>query len=79
MNVNDGGGLYDTKGMFDSIIVDCDTLLKLLFEGQRVAFCAEMVNMIQKIGTLKEGVLKELAEKDNRIAELEGGGDMNGT
>ena len=71
MNVNDGGGLYNTAGMFDSIIVDCDGLLKKLFDGQRVAFCGGVVELIQKLGALKEGVVKELADKDKRIKELE--------
>ena len=71
MNVNDGGGLYNTDGMFDSIIVDCDGLLKKLFDGQRVAFCGGVVELIQKLGALKEGVVKELSDKDKRIEELE--------
>lgn len=62
MNVNDGKGLYDTAGMFDSLIVDCDNLLKLLFDGQRVAFCADLLQMIQKISALKKGVLEEMNE-----------------
>lgn len=73
VNVNDGGGMYNTAGMFDSLIVDCDGLIKLLFDGQRVAFCAKVVEMIQKIGALKEGVLREIREKDEQIRTLEGG------
>ena len=73
------GGIYDTGGMFDSLIVDCDALLKLLFEGQRVAFCGKMIEIIQKICTLKDGVIREISEKEETIRRLGGhadGGDL---
>ena len=71
INVNDGGGFYDINGMFDSLIVDVDNQLKLLFSGERIAFCGGMVGMIQKITAMQHGVNKELSELREQIKQLE--------
>lgn len=71
INVNDGGGFYDINGMFDSLIVDVDNQLKLLFSGERIAFCGGMVGMIQKITAMQNGVNKEISELKEQIRQLE--------
>ena len=56
INVNDGGGLLDNVGLIDTLIVDCNALLQLLIGGRYVAFCAKVVEMVQKLSNLKNGV-----------------------
>lgn len=56
MTVNDGKGLFDNLGLIDTLIVDCNKLPQLLFNGQNVAFCAKITEMVQKLSNLKEGV-----------------------
>lgn len=59
INVNDGNGLYDNCGLIDSLIVDCNSLPKLLFDNRNVAFCGKLVEMVQKLSNLKDGVKNE--------------------
>ena len=75
--MDNASGILNTENMFDSLIVDCDGLVKLLFDGQRVAFCLKVVEMVQKLSALKDGVISEIGEKDEQIrglkAKLNGG------
>ena len=70
IKVNDGHGLVDNAGMVDLLIVDCNTLPKLLMEGKYVGFCAKIVEMVQKMTNLKQGIVNDLAERDKMIREL---------
>lgn len=67
--VNDGGGLLDNLGLIDSLIVDCNELPKTLMMGQYVLFCSQIVQMVQKLGNLKQGVKDDLSARDERIEE----------
>ena len=69
--VNDGGGLYDSIGLIDTLIVDCNDLPKALFDGQNVRFCGLVVQMVQKLAQLKEGVKNDLESAYRRIDELQ--------
>ena len=69
--VNDGGGLLDSPGMINSLIVDCNNLPALLVQGKYVGFCSQIVQMVQKLGLLREGVEKDMAFLQKRITELE--------
>lgn len=68
--VNDGGGLLDNIGLIESLIVDCNDLPKALVSGQYVLFCNRIVQMVQKLANLKQGVSNDLQSKDKIIAEL---------
>lgn len=70
MPVNDGGGLYDNQGLCDSLIVDCNNLIKSGFAGQYIQVCNTVVSMVQKLTNLKDGIAKDLASKDKIIEEL---------
>lgn len=67
--VNDGGGLYDSVGLIDTLIVDCNDLPKALFDGQNVRFCGLVVQMVQKLAQLKEGVKTDLESRNRLIRE----------
>lgn len=70
IRVNDGGGLLDNLGMIDSIIVDCNSLVKFLIDGKCVAFCSKIVEMVQKLSKLRGGVENDSKAKDDVIREL---------
>ena len=71
MTVNDGKGLYDSGGMIDTLIVDCDALVRDLAGGSYVAFCARIVDMVQKLSRLKDGIVEDRKILEERIRELE--------
>lgn len=71
IKVNDGKGLLDNVGLINSLIEDCDNLAACLFSGQRILFCGQLVQMVQKLGNLREGVKNDLADKDRQIKELQ--------
>ena len=70
MTVNDGKGLYDNVGLCDTLITDCNNIVKNLASGQYIQFCNVIVNMIQKIVNLKQGITEDIASKDQIIEEL---------
>lgn len=68
VTVNDGGGLFDASGIIDTLIVDCNSLTKLLIDNQFIAFGNTLVQMVQKLKLLKDGVKKD---KENLQALVE--------
>lgn len=78
IKVNDGKGLLDNIGLINSLIEDCDNLAACLFSGQRILFCGQLVQMVQKLGNLREGVKADLADKDRQIKELQERGETDG-
>ena len=69
IRVNDGSGLYDNEGLIDSLIVDCNTIPKALMDNQYVRFCNIIVQMVQKLSNLKNGVKMEKEDLINQLAE----------
>ena len=70
LKVNDGGGLMDAEGLIDTLIIDCNEIPKSLCSGMYIQFCAKMVEMVQKLSALKEGVTGSFKINDERIQEL---------
>lgn len=68
--VNDGNGLYDNIGLIDTLIVDCNELPKLLFEGRNVGFCAKIVEMVQKLTNLRNGVAADKQFLEGEVSSL---------
>ena len=68
--VNDGGGLYDSEGLINSLIVDCNSIVGQLISGKYVGFCSLAVQMVQKLGLLKDGMQKDRKSLLDQIAEL---------
>ena len=69
--INDGGGLMDTNGLIDSLIVDTNGLMKSLVNGQYVGFAGTIVAMVQKLSTLQSGVKAEKAGYESQIRDLQ--------
>ena len=79
IKVNDGKGLLDNIGLIDSLIVDCNNLPGLLFSGKNVAFCAKIVEMVQKLANLRKGVendTKSLTDEIQRLLEERGNANV---
>ena len=70
VKVNDGKGLLDNIGLIDTLIVDCNTLVKQLISGNNVAFCAKIVEMVQKLNSLKKGVTSDTEALQKEIEDL---------
>lgn len=70
MTVNDGKGLYDNEGLCDSLIMDCNNLVKILLSGNYVQFCNTIVQMVKKLVNLKEGIKKDMDSMKNKVEDL---------
>lgn len=70
ITLNDGNGLFDSEGLCDSLIVDCNNAVKAIASGQYVSFCNTVVQMVQKLSNLKSGIKNDLSSKDKTIEEL---------
>ena len=70
ITVNDGNGLFDNEGLCDSLIMDCNNAVKSLTNGNYVQFCSIVVQMVQKLSNLKDGIRKDMESMQNKIDEL---------
>ena len=70
ITVNDGGGLFDASGIIDTLIVDCNNLPKLLIDNQFIAFGNTLVQMVQKLKLLKNGVKNDRESLQQQIDDL---------
>lgn len=68
---NDGKGLYDNLGLIDSMIVECSDIVKALTGGQYVQFCVKIVEMVQKLGQLRNGVKSDTESLRKQVLELQ--------
>ena len=70
LKVNDGGGLLDSDGIIDSLIVDCNRLPKQLIDNQFVSFCNNITQMVQKLTLLKKGIMDDRNSLTEQIKTL---------
>ena len=70
IKVNDGKGLFDSNGLIDTLIVDCNELVKKLASGEYVGFCGLIVEMVQKLALLKKGITKDRESLQYKVKEL---------
>ena len=63
-------GLLTNEELIDSLLVDLNTLPKLLMEGQNILFCTTISAMGQKLCNLKQGVKNDIESKVQTIEEL---------
>lgn len=71
ITVNDGGGLFDASGIIDTLIVDCNNLPKLLIDNQFIAFGNTLVQMVQKLKQLKNGIKNDRESLRQQIDDLQ--------
>ena len=70
VKVNDGGGLYDSIGLIDSLILDCNNGMKALISGSPLEYAAVTVGMVQKLGELKRSIKSDMESLEQQIKEL---------
>ena len=70
LTVNDGKGLLDNEGMCDSLVNDCNTMIKHIFNGQYILFCNTVVQMSVKLANLQKGIRADMASKAEIIEDL---------
>lgn len=70
ISVNDGKGLFDSDGLIDSMILDCNELVKQLTHGDYVLFCQTVVQMVQKLSNLKKGINSDMKSLQDQIDDL---------
>ena len=70
LKVNDGGGLYDSAGFIDTIILDCNNSVKQLAGGNYIGFCNAMVEIVKKLTVLKDGVTNEKNAMLKQVDEM---------
>lgn len=70
IKVNDGGGLYDSAGFIDTIILDCNNSVKQLAGGNYIGFCNAMVEIVKKLTVLKDGVTNEKNAMLKQVDEM---------
>lgn len=70
ITVNDGKGLHDNVGMCDSLVNDCNTLVKHICTGNYILFCNLVSQMAIKLANLQKGIKADIASKDETIEEL---------
>ena len=70
IKVNDGGGLFDSDGLIDTLITDCNDLTKHIAGGQYIQYCNTIVAMIQKLSQLKNGIRNDRENRDRKIEEM---------
>lgn len=75
MTVNDGKGLFDSEGLCDSLLLDLNSLPKLLMSGQYIQFCAAVTGMGQKLMSLKTGIKNDMDSMSAKVEELKRAND----
>lgn len=71
INMNDGKGLYDNIGLIETLIVDCERVMKSLISGEYMRFSALMVGMVQKLNNLRDGVKSDTESLQKQVKELQ--------
>lgn len=70
IKVNDGGGLYTNEGLVDTIIVDFNTLPRLLIENQFIKAAAVYASIGQRLANLKKGIKVDMDSMKAKVEEL---------
>ena len=70
LTVNDGKGLLDNEGLCDSLINDCNGLVKTICNGNYILFCNTVVQMTIKLSNLKNGIKADLDSMKGKVEEL---------
>lgn len=71
VNVNDGNGLHDNVGLIETLIVDCERVMKALVSGEYMRFSALMVGMVQKLNNLHDGVKNDMESLKKQVEDLQ--------
>lgn len=70
IRINDGGGLYDSDGLIDTIVIDLNNLTKALVSGEFVQYSGLIFQMYQKMQRLKTGINRDREKLVERVEYL---------
>lgn len=70
VTVNDGKGLMDNVGMCDSLVNDCNTLVKYICTGNYILFCNLVSQMVVKLSNLQKGIQSDMDSMKEKVEEL---------
>ena len=62
--------MLTNEQLIDSLIVDCNNAVKELTNGQHLAWCATMANMVQKLASLRKTISNDLRNREEIIKQL---------
>ena len=62
--------MLTNEQLIDSLIVDCNNAVKELTNGQHLAWCATMANMVQKLASLRKTISNDLRNREEVIEQL---------
>ena len=63
-------GVYTNEELLDSIIVDCNESVKSIVSGQYLQFCNLMSTIAMKLNSVKNGIIADMARKNETIEAL---------
>ena len=63
-------GVYTNSELIDSIFADLNSLMKYHMIGEHVMACAIMTGISQKLMKLKEGVERDMKNREETIEQL---------
>lgn len=63
-------GLYSNVELIDTLIVDCNDAVKAVASGQMIQWCKLMYEMVVKLANLKNGVRKDMENREETIEQL---------
>ena len=72
---NNNDGIFDSVELIDTLIVDCNDVVKQVVSGNYVLFCMKIVEMVQKLSRLKDGVSNDTQYLKQEIFELKKAND----
>ena len=64
------GGIYSNSELVDTIIMDLNTLPGKLIDGQFIQACSLVSQMAQKLINLRDGIKKDIDNKNKTIEGL---------
>ena len=70
IKVNDGGGLFDSDGIIDTLLTDLNGMIRQIAAGEYVQFCIRVAGMAQKLVELKKGIKNDRQSQEEAINEL---------
>lgn len=68
---NKNNGLLDNVGLIETLIVDCERVMKALVSGEYMRFSALMVGMVQKLNNLHDGVKNDMESLKKQVEDLQ--------
>lgn len=63
-------GFLGNVGLIDSLVGDCEQAVRCLHSGQHISFCKVMLDMVVKLGNLRNGVINDMKSMQEQIASL---------